>query len=92
MNNLLYCISVSGNMKNQILKKPFRVAIEGNVGSGKSTLIKYFENFNNVEANPVSTNTVFIIIQYMKLFRNIFNGSEYGSYMTVIDYRQSCIY
>lgn len=39
-------------MKNQILKKPFRVAIEGNVGSGKSTLIKYFENFKNVEANP----------------------------------------
>lgn len=35
-------------------KKPFRVAIEGNVGSGKSTLIKYFENFNDVEANPVS--------------------------------------
>ncbi|XP_050533310.1 deoxynucleoside kinase-like [Daktulosphaira vitifoliae] len=31
--------------------KPFRVAIEGNVGSGKSTLIKYFKNFKDVEAN-----------------------------------------
>lgn len=41
-------------MKNQIVKKPFRVAIEGNVGSGKSTLIKYFEGFKDVETHPVS--------------------------------------
>lgn len=41
-------------MQQQILKKPFRVAIEGNVGSGKSTLIKYFECFKDVETNPVS--------------------------------------
>lgn len=41
-------------MKQQIIKKPFRVAIEGNVGAGKSTLINYFENFNEVEINPVS--------------------------------------
>lgn len=41
-------------MKEQIVKKPFRVAVEGNVGSGKSTLIKYFETFKEVEANPVS--------------------------------------
>lgn len=41
-------------MKTQKMKKPFRVAIEGNVGSGKSTLIKYFEHFKEVEANPVS--------------------------------------
>lgn len=39
-------------MKKQIIKKPFRVAVEGNVGSGKSTLIKYFEKFNEVETNP----------------------------------------
>lgn len=42
------------NMKSQMIKKPFRVAIEGNVGSGKSTLIKYFENFMDVEVYPVS--------------------------------------
>lgn len=41
-------------MKQQSIRKPFRVAIEGNVGSGKSTLIKHFENFKDVEANPVS--------------------------------------
>ncbi|XP_015366700.1 PREDICTED: deoxynucleoside kinase-like [Diuraphis noxia] len=39
-------------MKKQIIKKPFRVAVEGNVGSGKSTLIKYFEKFKDVETNP----------------------------------------
>lgn len=39
-------------MKKQIVKKPFRVAVEGNVGSGKSTLIKYFEKFKEVETNP----------------------------------------
>lgn len=38
----------------QVIKKPFRVAIEGNVGSGKSTLIKYFEKFKEVETNAVS--------------------------------------
>ncbi|KAE9526910.1 hypothetical protein AGLY_013558 [Aphis glycines] len=41
----------------QVVKKPFRVAIEGNVGSGKSTLIKYFEKFKEVETNaePIET-------------------------------------
>lgn len=43
-------------MKSQIIKKPFRVAIEGNVGCGKSTMIKYFESFKEVETNPVSLN------------------------------------
>lgn len=46
------------NMNKQIIKKPFRVAIEGNVGSGKSTLIKYFESFKEVEANPVILNFI----------------------------------
>lgn len=41
-------------IKMQVIKKPFRVAIEGNVGSGKSTLIKYFEKFKEVETNAVS--------------------------------------
>lgn len=56
MCNLTWYILILdfNNMKNQ-LKKPFRVAIEGNVGSGKSTLIKYFETFKNVDAHPVST-------------------------------------
>ncbi|KAL4149338.1 hypothetical protein QTP88_003303 [Uroleucon formosanum] len=44
-------------MKKQIVKKPFRVAIEGNVGSGKSTLIKYFEKFKEVETNPEPIDT-----------------------------------
>ncbi|KAF5287481.1 hypothetical protein FQA39_LY04109 [Lamprigera yunnana] len=29
--------------------RPFRVSIEGNIGAGKSTLIKYFSNFNGIE-------------------------------------------
>lgn len=53
------------NMNKQIIKRPFRVSIEGNVGSGKSTLIKYFENFKEVEANPV-------ILQFYNIFLNIF--------------------
>lgn len=48
-------------MKSQEVKKPFRVAIEGNVGSGKSTFIKYFESFKDVETNPVSSSTYLII-------------------------------
>lgn len=35
-------------------RRPFRVSIEGNIGSGKSTCIKYFEKFPNVEAHAVS--------------------------------------
>ncbi|KAJ0177458.1 hypothetical protein K1T71_007467 [Dendrolimus kikuchii] len=30
-------------------KRPFRVSIEGNIGSGKSTCIKFFDKFDNVE-------------------------------------------
>ncbi|KAJ2939782.1 hypothetical protein O0L34_g17972 [Tuta absoluta] len=33
-------------------KRPFRVSIEGNIGSGKSTCIKFFEKFDNVEKHP----------------------------------------
>lgn len=51
------------NMKKQI-KKPFRVAIEGNVGSGKSTLIKYFEKFKNVDAHSVS---IYCFVSYLYL-------------------------
>lgn len=35
-------------------KRPFRVSIEGNIGSGKSTCIKFFEKFKNVETHAVS--------------------------------------
>ncbi|CAH0564023.1 unnamed protein product [Brassicogethes aeneus] len=31
--------------------RPFRVSIEGNIGAGKSTLIKYFEGFEGIETN-----------------------------------------
>lgn len=51
-------------MKKQIIQKPFRVAVEGNVGSGKSTLIKYFEKFKEVETNPVSA--IFLFISFYR--------------------------
>ncbi|CAH0723118.1 unnamed protein product, partial [Brenthis ino] len=37
-------------------KRPFRVSIEGNIGSGKSTCIKYFDKYPNVEkhAEPIA--------------------------------------
>lgn len=34
--------------------RPFRVSVEGNIGAGKSTLIKYFQNFAGIETYPVS--------------------------------------
>lgn len=34
-------------------KAPFKVAIEGNIGAGKSTLIDYYSQFPNVEVYPV---------------------------------------
>lgn len=34
--------------------RPFRVSIEGNIGSGKSTCIKFFDGFQNVEKHAVS--------------------------------------
>ncbi|XP_034830346.1 deoxynucleoside kinase-like [Maniola hyperantus] len=50
------------NMKNfanaarVVNKRPFRVSIEGNIGSGKSTCIKYFDKYPNVEkhAEPIA--------------------------------------
>lgn len=35
-------------------KRPFRVSIEGNIGSGKSTCIKYFDKYPNVEKHAVN--------------------------------------
>lgn len=34
--------------------RPFRVSIEGNIGAGKSTLIKYFKDQQGIEVYPVS--------------------------------------
>ncbi|XP_045535805.1 deoxynucleoside kinase [Papilio machaon] len=45
-------MSKAGNLTNAVRavnKRPFRVSIEGNIGSGKSTCIKYFDKYRNVE-------------------------------------------
>ena len=33
-------------------KRPFVVSVEGNIGSGKSTMINYFKNFNDIQIHP----------------------------------------
>ncbi|XP_072931647.1 deoxynucleoside kinase-like [Epargyreus clarus] len=40
------------NVARVMSKRPFKVSIEGNIGSGKSTCIKYFEKYSNVEKHP----------------------------------------
>ncbi|XP_038211881.1 deoxynucleoside kinase-like [Zerene cesonia] len=45
-------MKVINNAARVINKRPFRVSIEGNIGSGKSTCIKHFEKYNNVEKHP----------------------------------------
>ncbi|XP_059051588.1 deoxynucleoside kinase-like [Achroia grisella] len=37
------------NTARVISKRPFKVSIEGNIGSGKSTCINFFNKFHNVE-------------------------------------------
>lgn len=56
-------------MEKQTIKYPFRVAIEGNVGAGKSTLMKYFEYFNEVDLNLVSVH-LFLFLQKKFLKNN----------------------
>jgi predicted NACHT family NTPase len=34
--------------------RPYRLSVEGNIGSGKSTFLKYFQQFNAVETYLVS--------------------------------------
>lgn len=41
-------------------KRPFRVSIEGNIGSGKSTCIKYFDKFPIVEKHAVRKHCLII--------------------------------
>ena len=33
-------------------KPPFTVSVEGNIGAGKSTMLKFFEQFTEVETVP----------------------------------------
>ena len=40
----------SDGKENQ--KRPFVVSIEGNIGSGKSTMINYFKNFEDIQIHP----------------------------------------
>jgi hypothetical protein len=35
--------------------RPFRVSVEGNIGAGKSELIRYFSSFPDVDAHMVSS-------------------------------------
>ncbi|CAH2106047.1 unnamed protein product [Euphydryas editha] len=44
------------NAARVVNKRPFKVSIEGNIGSGKSTCIKFFDKYPNVEkhAEPIS--------------------------------------
>lgn len=51
IKNIVSCVSKSVQMAG---KRPFRVSIEGNIGSGKSTCIKFFEKFNHVQTHAVS--------------------------------------
>lgn len=52
MSSVKSCLPIiSKNVRSVVGKRPFRVSIEGNIGSGKSTCIKFFEKFNNVEAH-----------------------------------------
>lgn len=39
----------SGNCKENSMVRPFRVSVEGNIGSGKTTLINYFKQFSNIQ-------------------------------------------
>ncbi|PSN44844.1 Deoxynucleoside kinase [Blattella germanica] len=50
------CIMSSPAIAKEPTHRPFRVSIEGNIGAGKSTLIKHFSNFPDVDLHmePVS--------------------------------------
>lgn len=58
------------NAARMLAKRPFRVSIEGNIGSGKSTCIKFFDKYPNVEKHPVS-NLFLITISLNKSLRNL---------------------
>lgn len=54
MSNVKNMLPAIANAGRAVGKRPFRVSIEGNIGSGKSTCIKHFEKFDTVETHAVS--------------------------------------
>lgn len=62
MSNLQWNFKDKTNMKllsnatRVVNKRPFRVSIEGNIGSGKSTCIKFFDKYPNVEKHGEPVN------------------------------------
>lgn len=43
---------IAAKMNQNLAKnKPFRVSVEGNIGSGKSTLMKYFQRFPYIQTH-----------------------------------------
>ncbi|XP_026472013.1 thymidine kinase 2, mitochondrial-like [Ctenocephalides felis] len=46
-----FCVSKYNNLF-KMSKTPFRVAVEGNIGAGKSTLIDYYKSYPNVDVYP----------------------------------------
>ncbi|RVE41703.1 hypothetical protein evm_013649 [Chilo suppressalis] len=44
------------NIARTVHRRPFRVSIEGNIGSGKSTCIKFFEKYPVLEKHPEPIN------------------------------------
>ncbi|CAG9584932.1 unnamed protein product [Danaus chrysippus] len=55
MSNIRTIASAARSM-NTRPTRPFRVSIEGNIGSGKSTCIKYFDKYPNIDkhAEPIA--------------------------------------
>lgn len=45
--------------------KPFTILVEGNIGAGKSTFLKYFDQFKNVE----------VVLEPVEMFQNL-NGTN----------------
>ncbi|CAH0667008.1 unnamed protein product [Chilo suppressalis] len=60
-NNILLSVIMSSvksvsNIARTVHRRPFRVSIEGNIGSGKSTCIKFFEKYPVLEKHPEPIN------------------------------------
>lgn len=63
-----FCVSKYNNLF-KMSKTPFRVAVEGNIGAGKSTLIDYYKSYPNVDVYPVSCYyryRLFVIYEFIK--------------------------
>lgn len=55
-------------------KRPFRVSIEGNIGSGKSTCIKFFDKFQNVEKHPVRLPIIYLLNTLIEFLSELIFG------------------